>query len=108
MTNNFLITDLYKREVDVMKRYLSIISLVLLITFIVLGFIIPQILSPLPDSWDILIVISLLIGAFLTALFSVKGRLKTIAILISSLGMLALVVLIIFSVGIMVFGNFGT
>ncbi|WP_192597723.1 histidine kinase [Sporosarcina limicola] len=91
-----------------MKRYLSIISLVLLITFIVFGFIIPQVLSPLPDSWDILILISLLIGSFSPALFSVKGRLKTIAVLTSSLGMLALLVLIIFSIGIMFFGNFGT
>ena len=91
-----------------MKRYLSMISLVLLIAFIVLGFISPQVLNPLPDSWDIVIVLSLLIGSFLTALFSVKGRLKTVALLTSSLGMLALVVLLIFSVGIMFFGNFGT
>lgn len=100
--------SLYRKKVDVMKRYLSMISLMLIIMFIVLGFIIPQVLSPLPDSWDILIILSLLIGSFFTALFSVKGRLKTIAVLISSLGMLALLVLTIFSFGIMLFGNFGT
>ena len=91
-----------------MKKYLSMISLVLLFAFIVFGFIIPHVLSPLPDSWDILIILSLLIGSFFTALFSVKGRLKTIAVFISSLGMVALLVLTIFSFGIMLFGNFET
>ncbi|WP_203248758.1 hypothetical protein [Sporosarcina beigongshangi] len=91
-----------------MKKYLSMISVVLLIAFIVLGFISPQVLNPLPDSWDILIIISLLVCSFFTALFSVKGRLKTITVVISSLGMLALLVLTIFSIGIMFFGDFGT
>ncbi|WP_342505085.1 histidine kinase [Sporosarcina sp. FSL K6-2383] len=91
-----------------MKKHLSMISLVLMLMFIILGFIIPQVLNLLPDSWDILIVISLLFGSFFTALFSMKGHLKTIAVLISSLGMLALLVLTLFSVGIMFFGDFGT
>ena len=71
------------------------ISLMMIISFIVLGFIIPQVLIPLPDSWDILILISMLIVSFFTAIFSVKGRLKTITVLISSLGMLGLLVLTI-------------
>ena len=100
--------SLYRKKVDVMKRYFSMISLLLLFAFIVFAFIIPQVLSPLPDSWDIVIIISLLMGSFFTALFSVKGRLKTITVLISSLGMLALVILTIFSIGIIIFGNFGT
>lgn len=99
---------LFEREVDTMRRYLSMISLVLLITFIILGFIIPQVLNPLPDSWDILILLLLLIGSFFTALFSVKGLLKIITLLISSLGMLALLVITIFAICMMLFGNFGT
>ncbi|MDM5292993.1 histidine kinase [Peribacillus simplex] len=91
-----------------MRRYLSLVSLVLLIMFIVLGFIVPQVLTPLPDSWDIVLIIILLLSSFLTALFSVKGRLKTITLVVSSIGMLGLGVVIIFSIGIMVFGNFGS
>jgi hypothetical protein len=74
--------------------------------FIVLGFIVPQVLTPLPESWDIVLIIILLLGSFLTALFSVKGRLKVITLVVSSIGMLGLGVVIIFSIGIMVFGNF--
>jgi len=33
-----------------MKRYLGLISMVLSITFIVLGFMIPQVLNTLPES----------------------------------------------------------
>ncbi|WP_313892036.1 histidine kinase [Psychrobacillus sp.] len=91
-----------------MRKYLSMLSLLLIITFIVLGFITLEVLSPLPDSWDILILIFLLVGSFFTALFSVKGYLKIITVLISSLGMFALLVLTIFSIGMMLFGNFGT
>lgn len=71
------------------------ISLMMIIAFIVLGFIIPQVLNPLPDSWDILILVSMLIVSFFTAIFSIKGRLKTITVLISSLGLLGLLVLTI-------------
>lgn len=71
------------------------ISLMMIIAFFVLGFIIPQVLNPLPDSWDILILVSMLIVSFFTALFSIKGRLKTITVLISSLGLLGLLVLTI-------------
>ncbi|MGF9977991.1 hypothetical protein [Viridibacillus arvi] len=63
MLNNM--ADLFEWEVDAMRRYLSMISMVLIIVFIILGFIIPQVLDPLPDSWDILVLLSLLIGSFL-------------------------------------------
>lgn len=43
-----------------------------------------------------------------TALFSVKGLLKIITLLISSLGMLALLAITIFAICRMLFGNFGT
>lgn len=95
-------------EVDVVRTHLSLVSLVLLMMFIILGFIVPQVLTPLPDSWDIVVIILLLLGSFLAALFSVKGRLKTITLVVSSLGMLGLVVVILFGISIMVFGNFGS
>lgn len=91
-----------------MRRYLGWISLVLIIIFIVLAFIIPQVLNPLPDSLDLILLLLLLLGSFFTALFSLKGRLKTITLLISSLGMLALLLITIFAVGMILFGNFGT
>ncbi|MEK4078730.1 histidine kinase [Solibacillus sp. FSL K6-1126] len=78
-----------------MRKYLSMISLLMIILFIVFGFIIPQVLHPLPDSWDILILISMLIVSFFTAIFSVKGRLKTITVLLSSLGILSLIAITI-------------
>lgn len=89
-----------------MKKYLGLISLVLMIVFLILTFIIPEALDSLPESLDLLLF--LLLGSFITAIFSVKGRLKTIALSISSLGMLVLVVIFIFVVSMMLFGNFGT
>ncbi|MFJ8263525.1 histidine kinase [Rummeliibacillus sp. NPDC094406] len=91
-----------------MRRYLSIVSLMLFFLLIVLGFITPQVLNPLPDSWDIIILLLLLLGSFLTALFSKNGLLKIIALIISSIGMLVLLVLTLNAIGIMIFGNFGT
>lgn len=91
-----------------MKKYLSLISLILIITLIILSFVIPQVLTPLPESLDLLLLLLLLLGAFFTALFSVKGHIKTITLTISSLGMLVLIVTFIFIISIMLFGNFGT
>ncbi|MFD1781507.1 histidine kinase [Fredinandcohnia salidurans] len=91
-----------------MKKYLGLISLVLMIVFLILTFIISEALDSLPESIDLLLLLFLLLGSFITALFSVKGRLKTIALSISSLGMLVLVVIIIFVISMMLFGNFGT
>lgn len=95
-------------EVDLMKKYLGLISFVLIITFIILSFIIPQVLNPLPESLDLLLLLLLLLGSFFTAFFSLKGRLKTITLSISSIGMLFLLVLFIFMISMMLFGNFGT
>ena len=91
-----------------MRKYLSLISLILLIMFIVLFFVFPQALSPLPESWDIVLVILLLLGSFITALFSIKGRLKVITLVVSTIGILGLGVVIIFSIAMMIFGNFGS
>ncbi|RPJ94129.1 histidine kinase [Rummeliibacillus sp. TYF005] len=91
-----------------MRRYLSLISLILLVMFIVLGFIFPQVLNPLPDSWDIVLVIILLFGSFFAALFSKKGLLKVITLVVSSIGILGLVVIIIYSIAMMIFGSFGS
>jgi len=91
-----------------MKKYLGLSSLIMIITFIILCFIVPQVLNPLPESLDLLLLIFLLLGSFLTAIFSVKGRLKTITLAISSFGVLVLFGLFIMVIGIMLFGNFGT
>ncbi|MBM7602653.1 putative membrane protein [Metabacillus crassostreae] len=91
-----------------MKKYLSVISLVLILTFIILIFVIPEVLTPLPESLDLFLLLFLLLGAFFTAFFSVKGHLKTITLSISSLGMLILLITFVFVIGIMLFGNFGT
>ena len=91
-----------------MRRYFGLISLVLLGLCIVFGFIYPEVLHPLPDSWDIVIVILLLIGSFVLALFSVKGYLKGITLGVSSIGMLGLGLLLIFGIAMILFGNFGS
>ena len=91
-----------------MKRYLGLISLLLIISFIFLGFIFPQVLHPLPESYDNRPRQPGRERQRFVALFSVKGRLKTITLLISSLGMLGLLVLTIFAIGMILFGNFGT
>lgn len=91
-----------------MKKYLGWISLVLIITFIVFGFVVPQVLTPLPESLDLILLISLVLASFFTALFSIKGLLKTITLLISSIGIVILLVISIFAIGMMLFGNFGT
>jgi hypothetical protein len=94
--------------VDLMKKYLGLISLVLIITFIIFSFITSQVLNPLPESLDLLLLLLLLLGSFFTSFFSVKGRLKTITLSISSIGMLVLLVVFIFVISMMLFGNFGT
>ncbi|WP_226527549.1 histidine kinase [Metabacillus niabensis] len=80
----------------------------MIITFIILCFIVQQVLNPLPEPLDLLLLLILLLGSFLTAIFSVKGQLKTITLTISSLGIFVLFDLFIFVIGIMLFGNFGT
>ncbi|RFB18701.1 histidine kinase [Bacillus sp. HNG] len=91
-----------------MKKYLGYISLVLIVIFVLLAFIFPHVLDRLPESLDLLLLLGLLLGSFITALFSVKGRLKTIALSISTLGMFGLVILFIIVISMMLFGNFGT
>ncbi|MGN7296320.1 histidine kinase [Ferdinandcohnia sp. SAFN-114] len=91
-----------------MKKSLGLISLILISLFIVLGFVIPQAIEPLPESLDLLLLLSLLIGSFITAILSEKGRLKIINVAFSLVGMFALLIIIIFTISMMLFGNFGT
>ncbi|MDR4886047.1 histidine kinase [Fredinandcohnia sp. QZ13] len=91
-----------------MKKYLGFISLVLIVIFVLLAIIFPHVLDRLPESLDLLLLLGLLLGSFITAIFSVKGRLKTIALSISTLGMFGLVILFIIVISMMLFGNFGT
>ncbi|MCA1011694.1 histidine kinase [Halobacillus halophilus] len=91
-----------------MKKYLAPISLLLMTTFIVIYFFVPQAMDALSSPYNTLLLLIILLGAFITALFSERGRLKIIALSISSLGMLGLVWALIYIIGMILFGNFGT
>ncbi|SFF57801.1 hypothetical protein SAMN05216353_102118 [Halobacillus alkaliphilus] len=91
-----------------MKKYWAPISLLLMTTFIVMYFFAPQAMDALSSPYNTLLLLILLLGAFITALFSERGRLKVIALSLSSLGILGLGVALIYIIGMMLFGNFGT
>ncbi|ASF41000.1 histidine kinase [Halobacillus halophilus] len=91
-----------------MKKYLAPISLSLMTIFILIFFVVPQIMNTLSSPVGASLLLVLLLGSFITALFSEKGRLKIIVLSISSLGMIGLGVALIYIVGMILFGNFGT
>ncbi|MHA6250527.1 histidine kinase [Oceanobacillus sp. CAU 1775] len=92
-----------------MKKYLSLISLILIIANILLYFIFSALVPPPEwDYWTLSLMLLLLLGSFFTALFSARGPLKVVTLVISSTGMLFLFVILIWILGIMFFGNFGT
>jgi hypothetical protein len=90
-----------------MRKYLSFISLLFIITFLTVFFITPQVLDYY-RGWEGLILLLLILGAFFTALFSVKGPLKMITLIISSIGMLVVAFILFYVIGMVLFGNFGT
>lgn len=95
-------------EVYLLRKYLGLISLVLIGIFMILTFVIPQVLNLLPKLLDVWLLSLLILGSFFTALFSEKGRLKTITLSISSLGTLVWLVLFIYVIAVRWTGNFGS
>lgn len=76
------------------KRYLSIISLLLFSLFIIFAFITPIVVNGTSEIGDV-VVILLIIVSFLTAFFSQKGKLRIFALIVSSIPMLFLLGLIL-------------
>lgn len=77
-------------EVIVLRKYLSMISLLLFSLFIVFAFISPIVVNGTSEIGDI-VVISLIIASFLAALFSQKGKLRILALIVSLIPVLLLV-----------------
>lgn len=77
-----------------LRRYLSIISLLLFSLFIIFAFISPIVVNGTSEIGDI-VVISLIIASFLTAFFSQKGKLRIFALIVSSIPVLFLLGLIL-------------
>ncbi len=77
-------------EVIVLRKYLSMLSLLLFSLFIIFAFITPIVVNGTSEIGDI-VVISLIIASFLAALFSQKGKLKILALIVSLIPVLLLV-----------------
>ncbi|WP_025786186.1 hypothetical protein [Sporosarcina sp. D27] len=77
-----------------LRRYLTIISLLLFSLFIIFGFITPIEVNGTSEIGDI-VVISLIITSFLTALISKKGKLKVLALIVTSIPVLFLLGLVL-------------
>lgn len=77
-----------------LRRYLSIMSLLLFSLFIIFAFITPIEVNGTSEIGDI-VVISLIIISFLTALFSRKGKLKVLALIVTSIPVLFLLGLVL-------------
>ncbi|HBJ00414.1 histidine kinase [Lysinibacillus sp. UBA5990] len=73
-----------------LRKYLSMISLLLFSLFIVFAFITPIVVNGNSEIGDI-VVISLIIASFLAALFSQKGKLRILALIVSLIPVLLLV-----------------
>ena len=76
------------------KRYLSIISLLLFSLFINFSFITPIVVNGTSEIGDILVIL-LIITSFLAAFFSQKGKLRNFALILSSIPILVLIGLIL-------------
>ncbi|MCK1999664.1 histidine kinase [Psychrobacillus psychrodurans] len=77
-----------------LRRYLSVISLLLFSLFIIFGFITPIVVNGTSEIGDIVIIL-LIISSFLTAYFSQKGKWRNFALIISSIPVLFLIGLIL-------------
>lgn len=77
-------------EVIVLRKYLSMLSLLLFSLFIIFAFITPIVVNGTSEIGDI-VVISLIIASFLAALFSQKGKLRILALIVSLIPVLLLV-----------------
>ena len=72
------------------RKYLSMITLLLFSLFILFAFITPIVVNGTSEIGDI-VVISLILASFLAALFSQKGKLKIVALIVSLMPVLLLV-----------------
>lgn len=70
-----------------LRKYLSIISLLLFTLFIIFAYITPIEVNGTSEIGDI-VVISLIIASFLTAFFSQKGKLRIFALIVSAIPVL--------------------
>ncbi|UPW81265.1 histidine kinase [Lysinibacillus sp. Ag94] len=77
-----------------LRKYLSIISLLLFTLFIIFAYITPIEVNGTSEIGDI-VVISLIIASFLTAFFSQKGKLRIFALIVSVIPVLFLLGLIV-------------
>lgn len=77
-----------------LRRYLSVISLLLFSLFIIFGFITPIVVNGTSEIGDNVIIL-LILASFLTAYFSRKGKCRTFALIVSSIPVLFLVGLIL-------------
>ncbi|MDD1504805.1 histidine kinase [Lysinibacillus sp. CNPSo 3705] len=77
-----------------LRKYLSIISLLLFTLFIIFAYITPIEVNGTSEIGDI-VVISLIIASFLTAFFSQKGKLRIFALIVSAIPVLFLLGLIV-------------
>ena len=80
-----------------LRRYLSVISLLLFSLFIIFAFITPIVVNGTSEIGDIVIII-LIIASFLTAYFSQKGKLRTFALIVSLIPVLALIGFILLAI----------
>ncbi|QPQ30706.1 histidine kinase [Lysinibacillus sp. JNUCC 51] len=77
-----------------LRRYLSIISLLLFSLFIIFAFITQIEVNGTSETGDIVIIL-LVIASFLTAFFSQKGKLRIFALIVSLIPVLFLLGLIL-------------
>lgn len=81
--------EIFEGEKKVLRRYFSVISMLLFSLFIYFGFVSPIVVNGTSEFGD-KVIISLIITSFLTALFSQKGKLRIFAIIISVIPVLFL------------------
>lgn len=80
-----------------LRRYLSVISLLLFLLLIYFGFVSPIVVNGTSEFGD-KVIISLVITSFLAALFSQKGKLRIFAIIVSLIPVLFLLGLMLLSI----------
>ncbi|MFG6147408.1 hypothetical protein [Halobacillus sp. B23F22_1] len=91
-----------------MKKNLALVSLLLIVASIVVFLVIVWLLNLVLGPWSFLLLGSLLLASFITALKSEKGFLKIIALIISSIAMVFFVCIVMYIVLMIFLGNFGT
>ncbi|MBN9654674.1 hypothetical protein J0K78_10400 [Halobacillus sp. GSS1] len=91
-----------------MRKNLALVSLLLIVASIVVFLVYVWLLNLVLGPLSFLLLGSLLLGSFITALKSEKGFLKIIALIISSIAMVFFMCIVMYIVLMIFFGNFGT